>query len=184
MYLPAVFPVYHRMTAKKKMVQGENIVLGIQISMETTGLQSSFFEASLIAMLLIWHLVIVNLRGEGWDSLIAERMGNVGYAFNRAATVYPSFGSPVYTLRGPRTSAVHFGKCGLHQGQGNSNACIDNGSVNIQVEDIDKVANIRSERDVEVYENQQGYKAGFKGWGGWGDNRDHQLCLNFAQMYH
>ncbi|OMO61809.1 N-acetylglucosaminyltransferase II [Corchorus olitorius] len=151
----------------------------------------------------------VSSRGEGWNSLIAERMGNVGYAFNRTvwrkihrkakefcffddynwditmwATVYPSFGSPVYTLRGPRTSAVHFGKCGLHQGQGQSAACIDNGSVNIQVDDIDKVANIRSEWDVRVYDNQPGYKAGFKGWGGWGDDRDRQMCLNFAQMYH
>ncbi|PQQ20751.1 alpha-1 6-mannosyl-glycoprotein 2-beta-N-acetylglucosaminyltransferase [Prunus yedoensis var. nudiflora] len=68
----------------------------------------------------------VNARGEGWDSLIAERMGNVGYTFNRTvwrkihkkttefcffddynwditmwATVYPSFGNPVFTLRGP-----------------------------------------------------------------------------------
>ncbi|XP_017627700.1 alpha-1,6-mannosyl-glycoprotein 2-beta-N-acetylglucosaminyltransferase-like [Gossypium arboreum] len=151
----------------------------------------------------------VNLRGEGWNSLVAERMGNVGYAFNRTvwrkihgkakefcffddynwditmwATVYPSFGSPVYTLRGPRTSAVHFGKCGLHQGQGKTNACIDNESVNVQVDDTDKVANIRPEWDVKVYQNQPGYKAGFKGWGGWGDNRDHRLCLNFAQMYH
>ncbi|XVE78311.1 hypothetical protein DITRI_Ditri13aG0134400 [Diplodiscus trichospermus] len=151
----------------------------------------------------------VNSRGEGWDSLVAERMGNVGYAFNRTiwrkihrkarefcffddynwditmwATVYPSFGSPVYTLRGPRTSAVHFGKCGLHQGQGQSNACIDNGLVNIQVDDSDKVPNIRTEWDVRVYHNQPGYKAGFKGWGGWGDDRDRQLCLNFAQMYH
>ncbi|KAE8699593.1 phytochrome C-like [Hibiscus syriacus] len=100
------------------------------------------------------------------------------------ATVYPSFGRPVYTLRGPRTSAVHFGKCGLHQGQGQSNACIDNGSVNIQVDDVDKVANIRSEWGVHVYHDQAGYKAGFKGWGGWGDHRDHQLCLSFAQMYH
>ncbi|PPR81807.1 hypothetical protein GOBAR_AA38907 [Gossypium barbadense] len=148
---------------------------------------------SQIAMLQIWH----------------PRMGNVGYAFNRTvwrkihgkakefcffddynwditmwATVYPSFGSPVYTLRGPRTSAVHFGKCGLHQGQGKTNACIDNESVNVQVDDTDKVANIRPEWDVKVYQNQPGYKAGFKGWGGWGDNRDHRLCLNFAQMYH
>lgn len=95
----------------------------------------------------------VNSRGEEWDSLVAERMGNIGYSFNRTvwkkihnkakefcffddynwditmwATVYPSFGSPVYTLRGPRTSAVHFGKCGLHQGQGENKACIDNGA--------------------------------------------------------
>ncbi|CAN6707958.1 unnamed protein product [Malus baccata var. baccata] len=151
----------------------------------------------------------VNARGEGWDSLIAERMGNVGYTFNRTvwrkihkktsefcffddynwditmwATVYPSFGNPVFTLRGPRTSAVHFGKCGLHQGQGEAKACIDNGMVNFKLEEIDKVANINSDWEVQVFENQPGYKAGFKGWGGWGDERDHRLCLSFAQMYH
>ncbi|XP_015900781.3 alpha-1,6-mannosyl-glycoprotein 2-beta-N-acetylglucosaminyltransferase isoform X2 [Ziziphus jujuba] len=151
----------------------------------------------------------VNSRGEGWDSLVAERMGNVGYAFNRTvwrkihkkarefcffddynwditmwATVYPSFGGPVYSLRGPRTSAVHFGKCGLHQGQGVKNACIDNGGVKIEVDKIDKVVNIKPEWEVRVFENQPGYKAGFKGWGGWGDERDRQLCLNFARMYH
>ncbi|KAJ1432341.1 Nucleotide-diphospho-sugar transferase [Sesbania bispinosa] len=151
----------------------------------------------------------VNSRGEGWESLIAERMGNVGYSFNRTvwrkihnkarefcffddynwditmwATVYPSFGSPVYTLRGPRTSAVHFGKCGLHQGQGEKKACIDNGMVNINVEDLDKFANIESDWEVHIYKNQPGYKAGFKGWGGWGDNRDRNLCLSFANMYH
>ncbi|KAG6399537.1 hypothetical protein SASPL_141018 [Salvia splendens] len=74
----------------------------------------------------------VKSKGEGWGSLITERMGNVGYSFNRTvwrmihrkavefcsfddynwditmwATVYPSFGSPVYSLRAPRTSAVH-----------------------------------------------------------------------------
>lgn len=151
----------------------------------------------------------VNSKGEGWESLIAERMGNVGYSFNRTvwrkihkkarefcffddynwditmwATVYPSFGSPVYTLRGPRTSAVHFGKCGLHQGQGEKKVCIDKGMVNIQVEERDKLPNIGSDWEVRVYKNQPGYNAGFKGWGGWGDNRDRHLCLNFAQMYH
>ncbi|EEF32162.1 beta-1,2-n-acetylglucosaminyltransferase II, putative [Ricinus communis] len=150
----------------------------------------------------------VNSRGENWDSLAAERMGNVGYSFNRTvwrkihmkakefcffddynwditmwATVYPSFGGPVYTLRGPRTSAVHFGKCGLHQGHVEKNACIDNGVVNIAVEDIDKVANINSKWKVHVYEHQPGYKAGFRGWGGWGDDRDRQLCLKFADLY-
>ncbi|KAK8478621.1 hypothetical protein V6N12_058038 [Hibiscus sabdariffa] len=87
----------------------------------------------------------VNARGEGWGSLVAERMGNIGY----------------------------------NNGQGLSNVCIDNGAVNIQVDDVDKVANIRSEWDLHVYRDQ----AGFKGWGGWGDHRDRQLCLNFARMY-
>ncbi|KAA8524867.1 hypothetical protein F0562_011290 [Nyssa sinensis] len=151
----------------------------------------------------------VNSKGEGWDSLVAERMGNVGYAFNRTvwrkihkkarefcffddynwditmwATVYPSFGRPVYTLRGPRTSAVHFGKCGLHQGQGEKVSCIDHGVANIQVEEIDKAGNINSEWGVNVYKHQAGYQAGFRGWGGWGDERDHQLCVEFANMYH
>uniref|UniRef100_A0A2P2IRR0 Alpha-1,6-mannosyl-glycoprotein 2-beta-N-acetylglucosaminyltransferase n=1 Tax=Rhizophora mucronata TaxID=61149 RepID=A0A2P2IRR0_RHIMU len=151
----------------------------------------------------------VNSRGEYSDCLIAERMGNVGYSFNRTvwrkihmkarefcffdeynwditmwATVYPSFGGPVHTLRAPRTSAVHFGKCGLHQGHGDKTACIDNGVVKIPVEGTDKVTNIDSKWDVYVYEHQAGYKAGFKGWGGWGDDRDRHLCLKFAEMYH
>lgn len=151
----------------------------------------------------------VNSKGEDWNSMVAERMGNVGYSFNRTvwrkihkkardfcffdeynwditmwSTVYPSFGGPVYTLRGPRTSAVHFGKCGLHQGQGEKDACIINGLVNIQVNDIDKVANIKPEWGVQVMRHQAGYQAGFQGWGGWGDKRDLQLCLNFAKMYH
>lgn len=151
----------------------------------------------------------VNSRGEQWDSLIAERMGNVGYSFNQTiwrkihrkarefcffdeynwditmwATVYPSFGGSVYSLRGPRTSAVHFGKCGLHQGHADNKACIDNGMVKVDVQEIDRIANIKSQWQVQVSNNQAGYKAGFKGWGGWGDERDHKLCLNFARMYH
>ncbi|KAM7503777.1 hypothetical protein LguiB_002681 [Lonicera macranthoides] len=151
----------------------------------------------------------VKSRGEGWESLIAERMGNVGYAFNRTvwrkihrkarefcffddynwditmwAEVYPSFGGPVYTLRGPRTSAVHFGKCGLHQGQAERAACIDNGMVKIDVDEIDRIVNVKEKWGVHVFENQAGYQAGFKGWGGWGDIRDRQLCLEFANMYH
>lgn len=150
----------------------------------------------------------VKSKGEGWESLIAERMGNIGYAFNRTvwrkihrkakefcafddynwditmwATVYPSFGAPVYSLRGPRTSAIHFGKCGLHQGQGEKQACIDHGSLNIQVEDIDKVLNIKTDWGVHTYRKQAGYQGGFRGWGGWGDTRDRQLCLDFAKMY-
>ncbi|XP_057955326.1 alpha-1,6-mannosyl-glycoprotein 2-beta-N-acetylglucosaminyltransferase [Malania oleifera] len=151
----------------------------------------------------------VKSKGEGWDSLIAETMGNVGYSFNRTvwrkihrkakefcffddynwditmwATVFPSFGGHVYTLRGPRTSAVHFGKCGLHQGQGEDKACIINGAVNIEPAETDKVANIKPEWGVHVHKQVAGYQAGFRGWGGWGDSRDHQLCLNFASMYH
>ncbi|KAL7134137.1 hypothetical protein ABFS83_11G007100 [Erythranthe nasuta] len=150
----------------------------------------------------------VKSRGEGWESLIAERMGNVGYAFNRTvwkkihrkagefcsfddynwditmwATVYPSFGGPVYSLRGPRTSAVHFGKCGLHQGQGEKMVCIDNGVFNFEVEENDRVPNLESKWGVHVYEHQTGYQAGFRGWGGWGDIRDRRLCLEFSEMY-
>lgn len=150
----------------------------------------------------------VKSRGEGWESLIAERMGNVGYSFNRTvwqkihrkasefcsfddynwditmwATVYPSFGGPVYSLRGPRASAVHFGKCGLHQGQGEQAACIDNGVFNFEIEEIDRVPNLKSDWGVHIYTHQPGYQAGFRGWGGWGDIRDRQLCMEFAKMY-
>ncbi|KAI3695365.1 hypothetical protein L1987_78361 [Smallanthus sonchifolius] len=151
----------------------------------------------------------VKSRGENWDGLIAERMGNVGYAFNRTVwrkihrkarefclfddynrditmwvTVYPSFGGPVYSMRGPQASAVHFGKCGLHQGQGEISACVDNGAVNIKIEERDKVVNVKPEWGVHVMRDQDGYKAGFRGWGGWGDRRDHQMCLDFGKMYH
>lgn len=101
-----------------------------------------------------------------------------------SAAVYPSFGSPVYSLRGPRASAVHFGNCGLHQGQGEKAACIDNGASKVVVEDADKIVNIKSDWVVHVRMNQDGYQAGFRGWGGWGDKRDHQLCLQFSKMYH
>lgn len=149
---------------------------------------------------------VVFSRGEAWKVLIAERMGNVGYAFNHSvwrkihrkareyclfddynwditlwAAVYPSFGGPVYTLRGPRTSAVHFGECGLHQ---QAEACVnDGGVVEFEVEDVDRVPSVGWDWRVYVWKQQDGYRAGFKGWGGWGDVRDRQLCLDFANMY-
>lgn len=151
----------------------------------------------------------VKSRGEGWESLIAERMGNIGYTFNRTvwrkihakakefcnfdeynwditmwSTVYPSFGKPVYSLRGSRASAVHFGKCGLHQGQDAASACIDDGEFKIKVEEPDHVRNINADWKVHFFRKQSGYKAGFKGWGGWGDKRDRSLCLSFAYIYH
>ncbi|CAA6662911.1 unnamed protein product [Spirodela intermedia] len=125
----------------------------------------------------------VSSKGEGWENLIAERIGNVGYAFNKSiwrkihskarhfctfdeynwditmGAIYPSFGTPVYTLRGPRRSAVHF------------------------VEEIDYTVNIKLSWDV-YFLKQGGNSEGFKGWGGWGDKRDHELCLSFAYMYH
>lgn len=150
----------------------------------------------------------VNSKGEWWDKLIAEKVGNVGYTFNRTvwemihlratgfcffddynwditmwATVYPSFPKAVHTLRGSRRSAAHFGKCGLHQGQGKTTACIDNGVVNFDLDTIDTVPNINSNWAIHKYTNQGGYQKGFKGWGGWGDKRDHQLCLSFSRMY-
>ncbi|XP_031492778.1 alpha-1,6-mannosyl-glycoprotein 2-beta-N-acetylglucosaminyltransferase isoform X2 [Nymphaea colorata] len=151
----------------------------------------------------------VKAKGEGWESLVAEKIGNVGYTFNRTvwrkihakafefcsfddynwditmwAAVYPSWGSHVYTLRGPRRSAAHFGKCGLHQGQEEDRSCIDNGKLDITVEDADKHPNIKTEWGLHVFEQQGGYQAGFRGWGGWGDKRDQQLCMSFASMYH
>ncbi|KAJ3695626.1 hypothetical protein LUZ60_001003 [Juncus effusus] len=151
----------------------------------------------------------VNSRGEGWDLLIAEKMGNIGYSFNRTvwrkihakakefcnfddynwditmwATVYPSFKTPVFTLRGSRSSAIHFGKCGLHQGQKSNAVCVDEGELKFRIEESDKVCNVKKEWGVHFFRKQSGYQAGFKGWGGWGDERDRQLCFNFAKMYH
>jgi alpha-1,6-mannosyl-glycoprotein beta-1,2-N-acetylglucosaminyltransferase len=151
----------------------------------------------------------VKSRGEGWESLIAEKMGNIGYTFNRTVwrkihakakefcnfdeynwditmwtMVYPSFGKPVYSLRGSRASAVHFGKCGLHQGQGAASACIDDGEFKLKLEEADQVCNINADWLVHFFRKQSGYKVGFKGWGGWGDQRDRRLCLSFAYIYH
>ena len=148
-------------------------------------------------------------KGEGWQKLVAEKIGNVGYTFNRTiwrnihsrakefckfdeynwditmwSTIYTSFGGPVYTLRGPRRSAAHFGKCGLHQGQGSeAAACVDRGEAMIQVEDVDRRVNIEPSWDVQYIEKQSGFGKGFKGYGGWGDARDHDLCMSFASMY-
>lgn len=147
--------------------------------------------------------------GEGISSLIAEKMGNVGYAFNRTvwrkihakakefclfdeynwditmwATVYPSFGRHVLSLRGPRRSAAHFGKCGLHQGNSKKTACIDDSEVRMDISEVDKVVNINPRWDVYTIRKKEGYRAGFKGWGGWGDKRDQELCLSFAYMHH
>ena len=141
-------------------------------------------------------------KGEESENLIAEKMGNIGYAFNRTvwrkihskarefcafddynwditmwAVVYPSFGTPVYSLRGPRRSATHFGKCGLHQGTNKGIPCFDNGQETLEIQETDKVLNIKPEWEVYRYEHQGG-------WGGWGDDRDHRLCLDFASMYH
>uniref|UniRef100_A0A0D6R255 Alpha-1,6-mannosyl-glycoprotein 2-beta-N-acetylglucosaminyltransferase n=1 Tax=Araucaria cunninghamii TaxID=56994 RepID=A0A0D6R255_ARACU len=151
----------------------------------------------------------VSYKGEETENLIAEKIGNIGYTFNRTvwrkihsrarafcafddynwditmwATVYPSFDTPVYTLRGPRRSAVHFGKCGLHQGTNKGNPCFDNGQATPDIQELDKVPNIKSEWSVITYNQQGGYQAGFKGWGGWADDRDERLCLDLASMYH
>ncbi|CAK9190905.1 unnamed protein product, partial [Sphagnum troendelagicum] len=153
----------------------------------------------------------VKSRGEQFNHMVAEKVGNVGYTFNRTvwqrihdqatpfctfdeynwditmwATIYPTFGGAMFTLRGPRTSAIHFGKCGLHAGyqKGSGLAgCKDNELHPQAVNDLDKVLNIHPDWHVIKYEIR-GYNLGFKGWGGWGDKRDHQLCLQFSSMYH
>nr|DAD40230.1 TPA_asm: hypothetical protein HUJ06_014553 [Nelumbo nucifera] len=94
------------------------------------------------------------------------------------------FGGPVYTLRGPRASAFHFGTCGLHLGQEEKAACFNNGSVNIVLEKADKIVNINSDWEIHLVKHKTLHQPGFMGWGGWGDVRDHQLCLDFAEMYH
>lgn len=151
----------------------------------------------------------VKSKGEGFPKLVMEKVGNVGYTFNRSvwgriharaepfctfddynwditmwATIYPTFGGAMYTLRGPRTSAVHFGRCGLHQGYSKSRAseCRDSSLRLGMVDDNDKVPNINPKWPVHTFPIK-GYVYGFRGWGGWGDKRDQHLCLTFSSMY-
>ncbi|KAG0593196.1 hypothetical protein KC19_1G310600 [Ceratodon purpureus] len=152
----------------------------------------------------------VKSRGEGFGKLVAEKPGNVGYTFNRTvwerihlqakpfcmfddynwditmwSSVYPTFGDALYTLRGPRSSAVHFGECGLHAGYSKEHAseCQDSPiDLSNGIENIDRVRNINPRwplRKVRI----KGYASGFRGWGGWGDMRDQHLCLCFSSMY-
>jgi alpha-1,6-mannosyl-glycoprotein beta-1,2-N-acetylglucosaminyltransferase len=151
----------------------------------------------------------VKSRGEEINKLIMEKPGNVGYTWNRTvweaiharavpfckfddynwditmwASVFPSFGDAVYTLRGPRTSAVHFGRCGLHQGysKSKSSECRDSSMHLGLISDLDKVPNI--DPNWELYKFPiKGYNSGFGGWGGWADQRDLRLCVAFSSMY-
>lgn len=151
----------------------------------------------------------VTSKGERRPYLVAEKIGNVGYSFNRTVwrkihsyaqefcnfddynwditmwvAVYPKWGDLIYTLRGPRPSARHFGKCGLHQGKMMGQPpCFDNGAELPFVEAEDRIPNIQSDWEVKRLPIK-GYNRGFKGWGGWSDKRDCNLCLDFASMYH
>lgn len=152
----------------------------------------------------------VKSRGEGFRKLVAEKVGNVGYAFNRTvwerihvharlfctyddynwditmwSTIFPTFGDALYTLRGPRSSAIHFGKCGLHQGYSKSNAseCQDLiMKLAYKIRKVDKLPNIDPGWPLRTY-RIKGYASGFEGWGGWADVRDQHLCLGFSSMY-
>ncbi|CAM6102712.1 unnamed protein product [Calypogeia fissa] len=149
-------------------------------------------------------------EGEGFAYFVAEKVGNVGYALNRTVwnwmharsepfcefddynwditlwvSVYPTFPTSGYTLRGPKSSAIHFGKCGLHQGQDKTSdkACADESSqlpFESEVETAPYLDENWSLRKFPI----SGYKEGFEGWGGWGDKRDQQLCVKFSKMYH
>ncbi|KAL2610359.1 hypothetical protein R1flu_028932 [Riccia fluitans] len=153
--------------------------------------------------------VDVNSRGEGYEALIVEKIGNVGYSFNRTvfnlihskarsfcqfddynwditmwAVVFPSFPTGGYTLRGPKASAMHFGKCGLHQGQEKGKSiCIDTDNDRDFQGDTGDLEPFLSEDWRVLKFPIRGYNKGFEGWGGWGDKRDQQLCLDFSRMY-
>ena len=151
----------------------------------------------------------VKSAGERTERLIAEKVGNIGYTFNRTvwnrihaqaasfctfddynwditmwATIYPTFGDALYTLRGSRSSAVHFGKCGLHQGYSKDKpaGCHDDVLRPQAVDEADRRPNINPDWPVEKL-SIKGYASGFRGWGGWGDKRDQQLCVSFSSMY-
>jgi alpha-1,6-mannosyl-glycoprotein beta-1,2-N-acetylglucosaminyltransferase len=59
---------------------------------------------------------------------------------------------------------------------------LDEGGNLPPVDDEDKIPNIDPQWNVK-YNAISGYNRGFKGWGGWGDRRDHDLCRAFASMY-
>jgi alpha-1,6-mannosyl-glycoprotein beta-1,2-N-acetylglucosaminyltransferase len=149
----------------------------------------------------------VKSKGEQIQSLIVEKVGNIGYAFNRTvwnwihamakgfcefddynwditmwSVVYPSFPTAGYALRGSKASAVHFGKCGLHQGQdSNKGICVDDSEGLPSASD--QATPFLDENWPVVKLSIVGYNQGFAGWGGWGDKRDQELCLNFSRMY-
>jgi alpha-1,6-mannosyl-glycoprotein beta-1,2-N-acetylglucosaminyltransferase len=64
------------------------------------------------------------------------------------------FGTPVYSLRGPRRSAAHFGKCGTHKGH-DPGDIVCNGVEAVELDAIDKVPNIKADWPVHVIRKQQ-----------------------------
>lgn len=84
-----------------------------------------------------------------------------------------------WAVRWVRASAQHIGKCGLHFRV----PCDTPQAPRLLPEDflrsitrnasvLRRTASVRSSADKD-----------FKGWGGWGDERDRELCLYFANMY-
>lgn len=165
-------------------------------------------------------------RGQGARRrLVAERMGNLGYTFNRtiwerihasaeAFCMYDDYNwdfalsegvlatwneSAVFSLCWSRPSAVHFGKCGLHQGapaakgragakgHGSSSAaagCTEGQPQRPQVLAVDRTVGVTPDAPMQQLKfRRPTRRKGFKGYGGWGDPRDHQLCRLFGRMY-
>eukprot|EP00897_Mesotaenium_endlicherianum_P009209 jgi/Mesen1/8316/ME000457S07513 len=154
----------------------------------------------------------------GKESFVVERLGNVGYAFNRstwerlhdAAEAFCTFDDynwdvtlaaavtstwrSARALRWSRTSALHIGRCGLHHSSHlrkgrNHQGCDDGGGGRKKKLEPPRVsrrdASVRLVESAKVrYLRATGFTdPEFSGYGGWGDQRDRDLCLHFSRMY-
>lgn len=91
-----------------------------------------------------------------------------------------------WAVRWVRASAQHIGTCGLHtlgskRRNGSRESCDTPKATRLLPED--SVMGIT--RNVSVIRRTSSAKKdeGFLGWGGWGDERDRELCLYFSKLY-
>jgi alpha-1,6-mannosyl-glycoprotein beta-1,2-N-acetylglucosaminyltransferase len=77
---------------------------------------------------------------------------------------------------------MHMGKCGLHgQTEGGAGCSeIDDQVAGFLIQEADRPAPDESWDIREVPQDLN--RIGFSGWGGWGDRRDHKLCMFFAKL--
>ena len=85
------------------------------------------------------------------------------------------------TIRSARASAWHVGGCGLHTGK-LKKACEHDVVQGAPVQAEDEIVNIKGDIPPQLVRYAL-RSANFRGWGGWGDYRDHELCTYFSTMY-
>jgi alpha-1,6-mannosyl-glycoprotein beta-1,2-N-acetylglucosaminyltransferase len=88
--------------------------------------------------------------------------------------------SVLLSVAGP--PIMHMGKCGLHgQTEGGAGCSeIDDQVAGFLIQEADRPAPDESWEIREVPQDLN--RIGFSGWGGWGDRRDHKLCMFFAKL--